>query len=255
MYDPENDYFNDECNPFVSENSTDIILYDRRYEFNKNNMSLCENICTFKGYENQRIKCECEVKLKFNSFLNINVSRYDLIYRFNLPKKRTFNFWVFKCFIKYHSNIVLLFNISSFFQLGIFFSFIITAFIFYKFGNNSFLKILVSLMKKEKENNIKQPITNQIKTKLDKNPNNKIKKVEYSSKIDEINIRKQKEHKIQIMESPPIKCNYNPELMLNEKGKKTRNINNLKTSSFSGSNKSLTTNNTNLDKTISKNEL
>ena len=33
-------------------------------------MSLCESHCTFKGYIDGQIKCECDIKIKFNSYLN-----------------------------------------------------------------------------------------------------------------------------------------------------------------------------------------
>ena len=60
-------------------------------------MSLCENLCTFKGYENNYIKCECYVKQKFNSFLNVNSDKYNLIYRFNINEKNENNFWTINC--------------------------------------------------------------------------------------------------------------------------------------------------------------
>ena len=70
-YDPENKYYHDKCYPH-SENNKDLILFDRRFEFNINNMSLCESICRFKGIINNKIVCECQIKTKFNSYLNIN---------------------------------------------------------------------------------------------------------------------------------------------------------------------------------------
>ena len=82
LYNPKNDYYNNECSSATYQKNIDLIINDRREEFNKNNMSLCESFCTYKEYTNNQIICECDVKHKFNSFLNINVSKYDLIHRF-----------------------------------------------------------------------------------------------------------------------------------------------------------------------------
>ena len=39
-YDPSNDFYNDRCYPYTTESGTDITLYDRKNEFNNQNMSL-----------------------------------------------------------------------------------------------------------------------------------------------------------------------------------------------------------------------
>ena len=65
-YDPDNEYYKDECIPSTTDSGTDILVNDRQNEFNTNNMALCENNCTFNGYEidSKIAKCECEVKNK-----------------------------------------------------------------------------------------------------------------------------------------------------------------------------------------------
>ena len=81
-YDPQSDYYNDECNAFTTEYKTDILLRDRQIEFNKNNLSLCEEMCTFIEYMEDKkiIKCECDIKKKFNSFMNVNVNKYNILF-------------------------------------------------------------------------------------------------------------------------------------------------------------------------------
>ena len=49
-FNPDNNYFYDKCLPADSDNIADLTVKDRMDIFNKNNMSLCENICIFKGY-------------------------------------------------------------------------------------------------------------------------------------------------------------------------------------------------------------
>ena len=59
-----NEYYTDECIPSTSENGTDIIINDRQNEYVNNNLSLCQNNCSFTGYEQNSKKAiyDCEVK-------------------------------------------------------------------------------------------------------------------------------------------------------------------------------------------------
>ena len=67
-YNPNSDYYNDNCFSYTTENGTDIILNDRRQEFINNNLSLCENNCSFTGYEKETKKssCNCYIKKKLD---------------------------------------------------------------------------------------------------------------------------------------------------------------------------------------------
>ena len=47
-YNISSDYYNDICFPYTSNEKTDIILDDRKKEFNQNNMYLCENNCEYQ---------------------------------------------------------------------------------------------------------------------------------------------------------------------------------------------------------------
>ena len=58
-YDPNNEYYTDQCNPYTTENGTDILLNDRQYEYNDNNMALCENNCTFNSYDSDKKQVIC----------------------------------------------------------------------------------------------------------------------------------------------------------------------------------------------------
>ena len=98
-YNPNSEYNNEICLQFTTEYKTDIILFDRRDEFNEYNLSLCENNCRYIGYENQRARCECPVKDVFNQFLLEEDSVKDnLIYRFHDNHLQSYNFGVIKCF-------------------------------------------------------------------------------------------------------------------------------------------------------------
>ena len=129
-YNPLSKYYHDECSPYVKDN-TDFILYDRRNEFDNNNMSLCESICEFKGIKKGRIECECKIKTIFNSYLLENSDKYNLIYRFNEKLKIfSLNIWVTKCFFNVWTKENLYSNIFSFILLGILLINIIGALLF-----------------------------------------------------------------------------------------------------------------------------
>ena len=131
LYNPDNKYYIDKCYSYTTEKNIDLILYDRKNEFNINNMSLCESTCTFKGYRDNIIECECEIKLKFNSFLNVNSDKYNIIKRFENEKmKKSFNVWVIKCFMNYLSFETLTSNLICFILLGIIFIILLGAIIF-----------------------------------------------------------------------------------------------------------------------------
>ena len=63
-YDPSSDFYNDQCNKYSTNENIDMTLYDRKNEFNNNNLSLCESNCIFKGYNSSKSKaiCDCHIK-------------------------------------------------------------------------------------------------------------------------------------------------------------------------------------------------
>ena len=119
IYNPENKYYNDQCYPTISNNIVDLTLNERMSLFNEKNMSLCESMCTFKGYEYNNIICECRMKFKFNSFLNIKSNKYKLIYRFEEIESNNLNFWVLNCLLNLFTKDVIIGNICSIIILGI----------------------------------------------------------------------------------------------------------------------------------------
>ena len=156
-YNPDNNYFYDKCLPAELDDIADLSLKERMDVFNKNNMSLCESICTFKGYSYNNIICECGIKIKFNSFLNVNVSKYNLIYRFKESQSNSLNFWVLKCFFNLYTIDIIIKNICSIIIMVIIFSTLVTAFVFFikEQGvlNNKIFMLIELTMKKEDDNN------------------------------------------------------------------------------------------------------
>ena len=156
-FNPDNNYFYDKCLPADSDNIADLTVKDRMDIFNKNNMSLCESICIFKGYSYNNIICECGIKIKFNSFLNVNVSKYNLIYRFEESPSNSLNFWVFKCMINLFSIDIISKNICSIIILVILLAALVGAFLFFlkeqAIMNNKIFMLIETTMKKDDDNN------------------------------------------------------------------------------------------------------
>ena len=65
---------------------SDIIINDRQNEYVNNNLSLCQNNCSFTGYEQNSKKalCDCEVKTKINLISEIIDDKNKLSNDFNL---------------------------------------------------------------------------------------------------------------------------------------------------------------------------
>ena len=72
-YNTSSDYYNDECSVYTTDDGTDIIILDRKKEFNENNMFLCENNCNYTNYNStsKKSQCICEVKSKIYSISDI----------------------------------------------------------------------------------------------------------------------------------------------------------------------------------------
>ena len=153
-YDPNSEYYNDECNVYTTENGTDILLNDRKEEFKDNNMSLCENICNYIGYdkENKKALCECGIRYKELLVSELDKDTNLLANNFTLDST-TSNLGTMKCYDTLFSKEGLLTNIGSYILLIIIFIHLISTFIYYKCGN-----ILI-------EDNIRNIINNRKKFK------------------------------------------------------------------------------------------
>ena len=94
-YNPNDKYYNDRCHSYTSENSTDKPLYNRKNEFNSNNMSLCESNCEYKRYDtlNKIAECKCNVK-NIKEFFN---EQSQLLNKFKNIKKIRMNLDLIKC--------------------------------------------------------------------------------------------------------------------------------------------------------------
>ena len=78
LYNPNDSFYTDICSTFTSENGTDILLSDRKSDYFEN-ITLCEDGCTYDRYDYsfEKVKCECDVKEEFEisqEEINNNIS-------------------------------------------------------------------------------------------------------------------------------------------------------------------------------------
>jgi len=137
-YDPNSDYYNDECSAYTSDDGTDITLNDRKVEYNENNLSLCENNCTFTEYDSDTKKsiCMCEIKTKIYSISEIMENKDSVSNSFNTEEKSnsTSNVGVMKCYNTLFSKYGLLKNMGNYILLFFVVIFAISGILFYKVG-------------------------------------------------------------------------------------------------------------------------
>ena len=130
LYNPKDSFYQDICSPFTSENETDILLSDRKADFFEN-ISLCENICKYNGYDHRIEKAECECSIKGTIDLNINkvVSKEANIFS-NFDLNSFSNFKILKCYKLVFSKLGQKNNIGSYIFISIILIYITLSLIF-----------------------------------------------------------------------------------------------------------------------------
>ena len=99
-YDPNSEYYNDKCYPYTTIYNTDITLNDRKEEYNKNNMGLCEKNCEFVGLKydmKYKSRCDCKPKNAIKNMFDINKEKDKLIHKF-IDFNSTLNLDVIYCY-------------------------------------------------------------------------------------------------------------------------------------------------------------
>ena len=63
-FSSDSPFYNDVCTPFTNENGNDVLLDDRRKDYFNENVNLCEQGCSFVGYNtgSKTYTCKCPIK-------------------------------------------------------------------------------------------------------------------------------------------------------------------------------------------------
>ena len=142
LYNINSSFYQDLCSPFTTSDGTDILLVDRKnYYFE--NISLCENSCTYSNYDyiNQMVKCECKVKRDIEVKDKINSK---IFFSNFLELDKFSNIKLLKCYILVFSKKGQTNNIGSYIFLVILFAIVILG-IIYRIDQ---VKIIVRILRK-----------------------------------------------------------------------------------------------------------
>ena len=222
-YDPESEYYTDECYSYTTDNGTDILLNDRHEEYNNDNLSLCENNCTFLGYdkETKKVKCDCKIKTKEYALPDI-MNEENILSSYDFKNNgSSLNVFTMKCVYTLFSKEGLSKNIGNYIMLVIVIAFIILLILFYKVGHPLIFEEIERIMKSKKGKSHKSGDNNNnviIFTKTDK-INKKHKK------IIKVNKKRKSKKSPTISNANSSKKSFS---MLDLKGEKNININKLK---------------------------
>ena len=165
-YDPNNEYYTDECFAYTSENGADILLNDRKEEFINRNMSLCENNCSYKGYneETKKASCKCEIKSKELKLSEIFDEENILSNNFTFEKESKSNIMTMKCANTLFTKVGLLTNIANYVLLFFILGYIIFFILYLKFGHFLIDQDIGKILSdKRKMKNINDTLNNKIK--------------------------------------------------------------------------------------------
>ena len=151
-YDPNSEYYTDECSTYTSEDGTDILLSDRKEEFNDNNMSLCENKCDFIKYDSDTKKAICECGIKYEEYnLSDLDNKTDLLSINFTSDNSTSTISAMKCVDLLFSKEGLLTNIGNYIMLFIIILHAISVVIFYKCGYQIIANNIQEILKEKKK--------------------------------------------------------------------------------------------------------
>ena len=95
-------------------------MTDRKYEYNENNMSLCEINCEYDRYNSntKKAKCECEIKSNMSLISEIIINKDKLLNNF-INIKNSSNIKIMKCFKELFDEDRLKRNIGNYILLSV----------------------------------------------------------------------------------------------------------------------------------------
>ena len=176
IYNPNSDFYQDECVPYSTNDDTDMTIFDRKNYFNNNNLSLCEESCVYKGYNNyiKRVECECNTKIIFPYLIKNKEYKNKLIKGFKDFDKGS-NIFVIFCYKLFFSKEGMNENILNYLMIIFIFIVIMLLIFFWLKGFSLYKKrisdaISLKYCSIKEENNQNQNQIIQVKKKI-KNEN------------------------------------------------------------------------------------
>ena len=183
LFDLEDDFYNDICSTYTTENGTDLTLVDRKniiYDTN-GNLTMCQEGCTFESYNltTKKSQCDCAIQTSetITNIDDINFEHTSLVDEFFHTLNNS-NFRVLKCFKLAFSKIGQKNNFGSYLMSGFCIIFI-ALLLFYIIKENSKITRMIKQILKNKVESSKEQ-ENQ------SNLNNSLKTFKKNTKITDI---------------------------------------------------------------------
>ena len=130
-YNPNSKYYTDVCYKITSEVNTDLSLSDRKQNFIKENLTLCEEDCDLIDYDEkeEKVYCSCKIKIKIPFFEEIKIDKEKLLRK--IKDVDTYaNLKFLKCYKIVFNNKNIRTNIGFFIFIVLFAFFFVTLFLF-----------------------------------------------------------------------------------------------------------------------------
>ena len=131
LFNINDPFYNDLCSPYKSENSTDVLLSDRKKDYYNDTFTSCQSNCEYSSFNSkyQFLKCECKIiidDIDINNFNELSEKIYENFY--DILKNS--NYKAMKCYKLVFNIKFLKKNIGNFIVL-IFFLFYLCCLIIY----------------------------------------------------------------------------------------------------------------------------
>ena len=168
-YNKSSGYYNDICYTLTNDLGLDVPLIDRRNDFKKNNLSVCEENCEFTGYnpQSKKVICSCFAKLNLPLISEIKVDKKKLFENFK-DIRNIGNFKMLLC-IKLFLSIKIFINLSNYMLVLIFILGAISIYVFVFYDYKKIKETIFNKNNNEQSINKKIEFKNIITTNNDKN--------------------------------------------------------------------------------------
>ena len=260
-YDPESDYYNDICFPYTTEKETDIVLFDRKNEYNNKNLALCEKNCKLIEYNttSKNAICECDPQNRSPLELDDIINKDKLLNNF-IDIKTISNIKIVKCFENVFSKGGLINNVGNYIILLIVLIYVVSLVLFIIKGYNLLMdKIKIIMRLKATEKNLTKK--NNKKDKDKEKKNEKIKEKEINENLIAKNPPKKKVKKVKVKKKKKVQEKISSNLIISnssilniEKSNEIIKINKDETGNEKDNKKAIEKLNTCLDKDKDKDE-
>ena len=206
MFDINNEFYQDICTPYETENGTDIILSDRINDIYDNSYS-CPSNCKYSSYLNQTGYLNCECSIVGGNITMEKVGNFVLKQFINVFHTLNYKFVI--CYkLVFHKNVITK-NHGSWFCIVLFIIYLVFLILYIIKGTKSLMKeVDVFIEKKKKRSNTILVNNNLSYNKMDKS-NKSIQINESNQKLNYTNNKSKKNKGNEILTINKIDENKN----------------------------------------------